>query len=116
MSPMLSDREKQVIATILAPYADQIDRVAVFGSRATGRAKASSDIDLVIYSNADKKLERRLWTLFNETNLSVAVDVVLYNHIKHAPLKSRIDAVALDVFDPSDWDTFKRATTAHQHG
>lgn len=101
MNPMLSDREKETLASILAPFSGQIDQVGVFGSRATGVAKPTSDIDLVIYGNIDYPTEWRLRTLFQESSLPVEVDVVVYGHIKYEPLKRHIDSVALKIFDGS---------------
>jgi predicted nucleotidyltransferase len=99
---MISEREKDVLAGVLSPYANQIERVGVFGSRATGTAKPISDIDLVIYGDIDAMTERRLWTLFQESNLPMPVDVVVYARVKYQPLKAHIDAVARVIFQGND--------------
>lgn len=75
-----------------------IDRVAVFGSRATGRYRPNSDLDLVLYGSADAADCDRLWTLFQESSLPFSVDVVSYAAIDSPPLRAHIDAVARPLF------------------
>lgn len=82
----------------MAEFADRIDRVAVFGSHATGRARDNSDIDLVVYGRLASHDIDRLWTLFDESELSVPVDVVSYDDTLYPPLKRHIDAVARTIF------------------
>lgn len=92
----------RLLRAVLAPYADKIDRVAVFGSYATGRARPNSDIDLVIYGRLDSGEIDRLYTLFDDSALSVTVDVVAYDDALYPPLKAHIDAVAVTLFDHDD--------------
>lgn len=98
-SPALSERERETLARVLAPFADRIERVGVFGSRASGQARPNSDIDLVLYGDIDEALERRVWTLLEDANLPVSVDVVAYSRISHPPLKAHIDATSIIMFD-----------------
>lgn len=90
------------LARVLAPFADQIDRVALFGSRASGTARAQSDIDLVIYGPIAEATLDRLWTLFDASALPVTVDVVAYDRVATPALKSHIDAVSLTLFTRED--------------
>ena len=64
---------QDLLREILATAGDRIDRVAVFGSRATGRYRPNSDLDLVLYGSADAADCDRLWTLFQESSLPDAV-------------------------------------------
>jgi len=89
---------RKLLKAILAEYADRIDRVAVFGSHAVGRARENSDIDLVIYGSLAAQDIDRLWTLFDDSPLSVPVDVVAYDESLYAPLKRHIDDVAKTLF------------------
>lgn len=100
--PLLSPSERKTLTTVLAPFADRIERVGVFGSRATGRARPNSDIDLVIYGDVDRELEARLWTLFEDSDLAVEVDIAAYSLIRHEGLKRHIDATVTTVFDAED--------------
>ena len=94
----LSTRHLETIKRILAPYSCQINRVALFGSRATGNYRGNSDIDLVLYGDLEEEWVDRLWTMFNESNLPFSVDVKGYELIKYGPLKSHIDQVGKLLF------------------
>lgn len=91
MNHGLTQQQLNTIKHILIPYAEKIDKIALFGSRAKGTYQPHSDIDLVIFGHGDEKMEARLWTLFHESNLPYKVDVKLYNLIKHDALKAHIE-------------------------
>lgn len=98
----LSRPQLELLRTVLAPFADRITEAALFGSRATGAAKPHSDIDLVLYGPLFEGDVDRLRTLFDESSLSVTVDVVAYELLGDAPLKAHIDAVKRPLFSESD--------------
>jgi uncharacterized protein len=101
-APLLTPQQRETLLHVLAPFADRIERVGVFGSRAAGQARANSDIDLVLYGDIDAATERRIWTLLEDTNLAVSVDVVAYARIDRPALKAHIDAVALTLFEKAE--------------
>ena len=84
---------------ILAPFAEHLDRVVLFGSRASGAYRPSSDIDLALYGPIDEKKVDRLHTLFMESSLPVRVDVVSYQALQSATLKQHIDQAGVTLFD-----------------
>lgn len=94
----MSPRHAQIIKAILRPFADRIQRVDLFGSQATGRARQNSDIDLVLHGTLSPRDVDRIWTLFHESALSVPVDVIAYDDALYPPLKRHIDAVAKTLF------------------
>ncbi|WPD21854.1 MAG: nucleotidyltransferase domain-containing protein [Candidatus Electrothrix scaldis] len=94
----LSDEQRELILKILYTAQKSIEQVAVFGSRAQGKHRPNSDLDLVLYGSADEVVCDRLWTLFHESLLPFAVDVVSYSTITYAPLRTHIDAVARPLF------------------
>ena len=94
----LTDRQLAIIKQTLAPYADRIKRVSLFGSRAAGTHRANSDIDLVLHGNLNEVETTRLETLFKESSLPVSVDVKHYNSLTYAPLKRHIDQVEQVLF------------------
>ena len=98
----LTADHRDLLRDILATAGDRIDRVAVFGSRATGRYRPNSDLDLVLYGSADQAACDRLWTLFQESPLPFSVDVVSYAAIDSPPLRTHIDAVARPLFVRTD--------------
>ncbi len=98
----LSQDQIEIIRHILAPYADKINKVGLFGSRATGNAKSTSDIDLVLYGDIDESIVNRLWTLFGESNLALEVDINAYDLIAYPPLKAHIDSTMQPLFERED--------------
>lgn len=79
------------IDEILRPYRGCIEKVALFGSRATGKFRPESDIDLVLYGDVAGELVSRLESLFAESALPYPVDVVAYRDIRNPTLKAHID-------------------------
>ena len=87
---------------VLAPFADRIERVAVFGSRALGRARPASDIDLVLYGSLDDRTTARIWSLFDRSSLAVTVDVVRYEGLEPGSFRRPVDAVGKTLFTRDD--------------
>ena len=94
----LSAAELATINAILAGYRQKIDQACLFGSRACGQYKAYSDIDLVLYGDLEECEVDLIYTLFDESNLGVRVDVQAYRHIQYPLLKRHIDAQAKVLF------------------
>lgn len=99
---ILSARDRAIVRRVLVPFADRIERVGVFGSRALGGARPQSDIDLVIWGDLDDAAVARLWTVFDQSSLAVPVDVVVYGTALPAPLRRHIDQVAKLLFVRAD--------------
>lgn len=98
----LSARQLEAIRQILAPFACAIEKVDLFGSRATGSYRPNSDIDLVIHGSLSEKEVDRLVTLFKESSLPFTVDVKSYELTSYAPLKMHMDKVACTLFTKND--------------
>ena len=62
------------------------------------RDRPLSDIDLVLYGDLEEREVDRIYTLFDESNLGLRVDVQAYQHIQYPPLKRHIDAQAKVLF------------------
>ena len=105
MKAGLSSRDRETIRAILAPYAALIDRAALFGSRGSGAARPNSDIDLVLFGDITDAEVDRLWTLFDESSLSVSVDVLAYREDMYPPLLRHIDHTARTLFTRDDLAT-----------
>lgn len=91
-------RDLETIRTVLATCREDITRVDLFGSRANGRHRPNSDIDLVLHGDVSRASIARLWTLFHESLLPVSVDVVSYEAVRDRPLGRHIDAVRRPLF------------------
>ncbi len=75
--------------------------VDVFGSRATGRARPNSDIDLVLYGPVPEAMLARLHQRFEDSLLPVSVDLLIYERIADPALKAEIDRFARMLFEPA---------------
>lgn len=98
----LTPQQVQIVRDVLAPYAAQITQVGLFGSRAKGTARPNSDIDLVLYGPLSEAVVDRIWTLFVDSSLAVAVDIIAYDLIDTPALKSHIDQVMQPLFERAD--------------
>ena len=98
----LTPAQQKIIKDILQDFANKIDKVGLFGSRATASYRDHSDIDLVIYGNLTEKDENRLWTLFDTSSLPMKVDVHVYSLMTYAPLKKHIDDAVKLLFVKED--------------
>lgn len=98
----LSEEQQEIIRNILLPYAERLERVGIFGSRAVGTERDNSDVDLVLYGSISESDIDRIWTLFDESALPFKVDVSAYNLVEYVPLKRHIDKVSQPFFHSSD--------------
>ena len=79
---------------VLAPLRSGFAEVRVFGSRATGRSRRTSDIDLVVYG-ADRATISSIVEALEDSVLPMTADVVPYETITSDLLRAHIDRVAL---------------------
>lgn len=86
---------------VLGPYREEFSSVRVFGSRATGRARRASDIDLVLTGVTPKVLGCIEEDLENSL-LPMTVDVLAYEDIHSDVLRSHIDRFALPLPEPEE--------------
>jgi len=98
----LTPLQQKIIKEILQPFVNKIDRVGLFGSRATGLYRENSDIDMVIYGDLKEDDVNRLWTLFDASPLPMKVDIQAYSLIAYPPLKKHIDEVMQPLFMKED--------------
>lgn len=90
----LKPQHLEIIQNILKPYASQIDQIYVFGSRATGKYRDNSDIDLVLFGpSLNQKTINHLLSIFSESSLPYKVDLIAYELINNPALKNHIDQV-----------------------
>ena len=88
----LSDAELGVLRGVFARF-PQIEEVILFGSRALGTHRPSSDIDLAIKGKdiTIDTLAKLRYTLEEETSLPYFFDVVVYDKVENEELKRVID-------------------------
>ena len=86
----LNSEQWKQIYHILDEYRDDIRWVKLFGSRARGDYRETSDIDLAI--GCERDLRGVLREAFEQSKLPYTFDIVLYEDLAHGTLRNRIDA------------------------
>jgi predicted nucleotidyltransferase len=109
----LSAAQRATLRRILSEFADGIERVDLFGSRATGGHRPNSDLDLALHGALSEAEVDRLWTLLHESNLPFSVDVKSYAQTRYAPLRAHMDQVRKTLFTHED---LAREQTANAGG
>ena len=79
----------QIICSILVKHAGDIEWVKLFGSRARGDAKRTSDIDLAVAGSKD--VITKLSVAFDDSKLPYTFDIIDYNRQTNEKLKQAID-------------------------
>jgi predicted nucleotidyltransferase len=83
---------------------DEIEKAAVFGSRAKGNYKPGSDVDLAIFGEAISfsTIAHLLFMLEEDSPMPYLFDIVDYTHLAHQELKEHIERVGLTIFERED--------------
>jgi len=87
----LSKKELLILKNIFINFSE-IDEVLIFGSRALGNFKNSSDVDLALKGNIDHNLITKVSRKINsESTLPYKFDIINYKTISNLDLKKHID-------------------------
>jgi uncharacterized protein len=88
----LTPTQYHLIESAIISFND-IEKVLIFGSRATHRSRSASDIDLaVIGKNLNRVIINRLSSELDDLPLPFMFDVLHYDQIENSVLKSKIDS------------------------
>ena len=78
MKIMLTPHDEKIVHAIISQYPYTF---YVYGSRATGKAKKFSDLDLCIAEDVHISTIGNLLEQFDNSNLSIKVDIVCWNKL-----------------------------------
>ena len=92
----LSDRERFTVGAILSRFADQIGRVRVYGSRAIGRARPSSDLDLALDPPISTRTLYDLMEAFEDSDLPITVNLFVISPDSSPELCEAIERHGVD--------------------
>lgn len=98
MTILIEPADAAELRQALAPFRSRFHDIRVFGSRATGRAKRTSDIDLVVYG-AEKDTISALTEALDESLLPMTADILAYETITSDVLRDHIDRWARPIWD-----------------
>ena len=86
----LKDRELDEIK-ILYYLFPEIDEIIIFGSRARGDYKLTSDIDIALKGKIDNLTLCKIRDYFEESRIPYLVDIIYYEKIMNIFFKESID-------------------------
>lgn len=95
----LRNEDMENIITTIQQFSE-IEKAAIFGSRAKGNYKPGSDLDIAIWGKdiSFSTISRLHAILEEESPMPYYFDIVDYSHLNHAELKSHIDRVGIVFF------------------
>ncbi|MDX9743133.1 MAG: nucleotidyltransferase domain-containing protein [Arcobacteraceae bacterium] len=94
----LTQKELEILKEVFKKFGN-IHEVVLFGSRALGTHKNSSDIDLAIKGDVDiQTLSKLKFTLEEDTLLPYFFDVIIYDGIDNDELREHIDKFGERIF------------------
>lgn len=96
-APDLSTETLGKLTRIFAAYPELIE-VILFGSRATGKASARSDIDLATRGIVDERRLGRLALDLDDASIPQKCGVQAYEHIRYTPLRRHIEAFGTTIY------------------
>ena len=97
----LLPKEYQIISRILEKYLLSSQSVVVYGSRAKGNYKETSDIDLVIKGDYKKDIIGNLLDEIDESNFPYLCDISYFEKITSQNLKEHINRVGKVFYEKS---------------
>lgn len=77
---------------------EEINKVILFGSRATNKEKENSDIDIAVVGKNDLLFCERIKEKLSILPTLLKFDVINYDDIKNAALKKHIDACGIVIY------------------
>ena len=95
----LSKEDIELIKSVLSNY-HQIEKVLIYGSRAKGNYKPSSDIDLaLIGDNIDMALQTKIEFDLDDLLLPYKFDISIYDRITNPEFIKHIDRVGTEFYN-----------------
>ena len=94
----LSENTVLKINHVLQQY-PAVERAVIYGSRAKGNFKSSSDIDITLKGELDLKILSDISLKLDDLLLPYKLDLSIYNHIANAGLLDHIDRAGRVLWD-----------------
>ena len=96
--PDLPTATLEIFRQLFAAY-PELNKVVLYGSRATGKAKLRSDIDLATVGITDDHRLGRLALDLEDMPISQKCDLTAYESIRYAPFKRHIDTFGITIYE-----------------
>jgi predicted nucleotidyltransferase len=102
----LSENIVSKISNVLGKY-PAVEKAVIYGSRAKGGFKTSSDIDITLKGEGvNLQLLSRIAVNLDDLLLPYKFDLSIYNHIASPELKSHIDRIGQVLWDVNDMESY----------
>lgn len=89
--------EIKELRQVFSKYA-AVEKVYVFGSRATGTFREASDLDLALLGPLDQHTMTNLWFDLEEMCLLLKIDMIEYHKLPNSEFKTQIDTYKLPLY------------------
>ena len=97
IAPPLQAHELELVREVLRKH-PEVTSAKIFGSRAKGTHRPSSDVDLVLWGEMDALRAEAIAAELDELPLPYQYDVLLYTSIQSQPLRDHIERVGIQVY------------------
>ena len=97
-APDLPTTTLESFKQVFAAY-PELNKVVLYGSRATGKAKPHSDIDLATAGIVDDYRLGRLALDLEDLPIPQKCDLAAYESIRYAPFKRHIDNFGITIYE-----------------
>lgn len=104
----LTEPQRTALLDVLSGFSPPVERVDIFGSRATGRARPGSDVDLVVEGRVDHALLARIGAALESSYLSLFSDVAAYAVIEDSRFREEVARTATPLFSKEELRRRKR--------
>lgn len=93
----LAPATAEAIRKVLRSHGE-VREARLFGSRAKGRARPESDVDIAIFGTLDERGIEAIAEELDELPLPFHFDVLSYSSIKNRELRKHIDRVGVTIY------------------
>lgn len=93
----INKRIIESIKNIFSQY-PEIEQVVLYGSRAKGNYRPSSDIDLTINGSINLNILNKIEQEIDNLNTPYTFDISIFNHISNTDLLSHIERIGIEIY------------------
>ncbi len=102
MIPQLKNNEIEQIVKVVFQY-KEVEQAVLFGSRATGKSKPNSDIDICLKGqNVTYEIQGSISSQLDDLPLPYFFDGLNFNTISSERLRTHISNLGIDLFQHTD--------------
>ena len=93
----LTDSQRRAIVGVFAQFAE-VQKASLYGSRALGRYRPGSDIDLTLVGPLDLQTLNRISVALDDLLLPYVIDLSIFSQIDNDHLRAHIERVGVEFY------------------